>query len=144
MSFETDLLHDLGGYVAANGAGTYHRDGDGYAGADNPIYWDALPGAPDRATAMSLYPVDDDGTLSTVGVQFRFRGRRNNRADTKDLSASIDDILNGLERVTWAGVDVVRVWRQSGADLGPDGNNRQEITRTYYIQYTRATALRTD
>lgn len=145
MSFQTDLLHAIGAHLDAAGAATYNEAGTFYNVADNPLYWDLLPESPDRGTAMSIYfHGDDEGTLSLIGVQFRTRGRPNNRADTKNLSDGIDDALNGLERVVWAGADIIRVWRQSAANLGPDKNGRQEVTRNYYVQYTRGTALRRD
>lgn len=145
MSFQTELLHDIGVYLDSVGAATYNEAGTFYQQAENPLYWDLLPSDLDRATAMSIYPLGgDDGTLSTVAVQFRHRGRPNNRADTKHLSDAVESALNGLERVFWGGVEVIRVWRQSATVLGPDKNNRQEATQNYYIQYTRATNLRHD
>lgn len=145
MSFQNDFLTAICEYLNAQGVGTWEPNGTGYMTANNPIYWDVLPADPNVATAVSLYTVDDEaGTLSTTGLQLMFRGPPNNRTITKTNTDKAFEALHGLERVTWAGSEVVRVWRQSTASLGVDGNNRQETTSNFYIQHTRSTALRTD
>lgn len=144
-SFQTDLLTAICEYLHAQGVGAWHPSGTGYATANNPIYWDVLPADPNVATAASLYTVDDEpGTLSVTGLQLMFRGPPNNRTVVKMNTDKAFVALHGLERVTWAGSEVVRVWRQSTASLGVDGNNRQEATSNFYIQHVRSTPLRTD
>jgi hypothetical protein len=145
VSFETDLLTAIGEYLEAQGVGLYDLTGAGYSTAVNPIYWDTLPSTPDRGTAMTLYPLGPpNGTLHEIGLQLRIRGRPNNRVDTKTAADNADNALDGLERVQWAGVEIVHVWRQSGTSLGPDSNNRIEVTRNYYLQYSRETSHRSD
>lgn len=145
MSFQNNFLTAICQYLHAQGVGTWEPNGTGYATANNPLYWDALPASPDTATAVSLYMVDDEaGTLSVTGLQLMFRGPPNNRTVTKTNADKAFEALHDLERVTWGGSDVIRVWRQSTAALGVDGNNRQETTSNFYIQHTRSTPLRTD
>lgn len=145
MSFQTDFLTAICEYLNAQSVGTWHPTGTGYPTANNPIYWDVLPATPDTATAASLYTVDDEaGTLSITGLQLMFRGPPNNRTVTKTNADKAFEALHGLERVVWAGSEVIRVWRQSSASLGVDGNNRQEVVGNFYIQHTRSAALRID
>lgn len=141
MAFTVDLLESLGNLLATDGVGDYSPP---WLATDVAIVIDALPASPDRAIAMSLYPVSDSaGTDSTVGVQFRIRGNKDRRS-AKD---TIDALFNALHDRTHylIGITpVVRSWRQSGAYLGTDTSNRQEYTENYYLQITRSGTHRED
>lgn len=142
MPFETRLIHSLARHLATTtGALTYQGSG---AGA--PIHVDQLPTTPDHAVAVSLYPVDDNTghTTTTVGVQFRIRGRPNQRSDVKDTADLIHDTLHDWTGGDLDGIPVIRCWQQSGGTLPVDGNNRQHITRNYYLTLTRETRHRRD
>ncbi len=145
MSFQTDFLTAICEYLNAQGVATWNPTGAGYATANNPIYWDVLPAFPDTVTAASLYTVDDEaGPMTITGLQLISRGPPNNRTVTKTNTDKAFENLHGLERAVWAGSEVIRVWRQSSASLGVDGNNRQETSSNFYIQHTRFSPLRTD
>ncbi|GAA3289230.1 minor capsid protein [Arthrobacter citreus] len=143
MSFEIDLLTAVGQYLDAAGAGRWLTKGT-YAATDTAISIDELPITPDRGIAMSLYDVEDTaGTDSVVGLQLWIRGSKN-KASAKETKDAVFDALHNLQHVTWAGIPIVRIWRQSGANLGLDGNGRQEISQNYYLQLTRTGPNRTD
>ena len=144
MSFEIDLITAAGQYLAAKGAGRWLTSGT-YAATDVAISIDELPASPDRGIAMSLYDVEDTpGTDSVVGLQLWIRGAAKNKASAKETKDAVFDALHNLQDVTWAGIPIIRIWRQSGANLGTDGNGRQEISQNYYIQLTRTGTHRTD
>lgn len=143
MSFEIDLLTAVGQYLDAQGAGRWLTSGT-YKATDTAISIDELPTTPDRGIAMSLYDVEDSaGTDSVVGLQLWIRGSKN-KASAKETKDAVFDTLHDLQHVTWAGIPIVRIWRQSGANLGLDGNGRQEISQNYYLQLTRTGPNRTD
>ena len=144
MSFEVDLLTAAGQHLAAKGAGRWLTSGT-YAATDIAISIDDLPTTPDRGIAMSLYDVEDTpGTDSVVGLQLWIRGAAKNKASAKETKDAVFDALHNLQDVTWAGIPIVRIWRQSGANLGADGNGRQEISQNYYLQLTRTGPNRAD
>lgn len=143
MSFEIDLLTAAGQYLDSKGAGRWLTSGT-YKATDVAISIDELPTTPDRGIAMSLYDVEDTaGTDSVVGLQLWIRGSKN-KASAKETKDAVFDALHNLQDVTWAGIPIVRIWRQSGANLGLDGNGRQEISQNYYLQITRTGPNRTD
>ncbi|MCQ1951619.1 minor capsid protein [Arthrobacter sp. zg-Y859] len=143
MSFEIDLLTAVGEYLGAKGAGRWLATGT-YKATDVAITIDELPATPDRGIAMSLYDVEDTpGTDSVVGLQLWIRGAKN-KTSAKETKDAVFDALHNLQAVTWAGIPIVRIWRQSGANLGTDGNGRQEISQNYYIQLTRTGPNRAD
>ncbi|MGO4298469.1 minor capsid protein [Glutamicibacter sp. MCAF14] len=142
--FQTDfmtaiatLLHDLG-------IGTFRTSGT-YTSTETAISFDQLPPDPDRAIAIALYPVADEGTTDSIqGIQFRIRGPRNDRRFVKDTTDRIFDAFHDLKHTTWGTTPVVRVYRNSGANLPADANNRQEATQNYYAQITRSGTHRKD
>lgn len=145
MAFETTFLDALATLLHTEGAGTYKPTG-GYTAAEVGIYMDQLAATPDRGIAMALYPVDDNtGTTdATIGIQFRIRGRRGNRADVKNTRDAIYDVLDNRTHYDLGGTPVVRSWHQSGAALPPDDNDRQQSTANYYFQINRTSPHRRD
>lgn len=142
MGFTTDLITGIGKYLQAEGIGKWDPP---YASTDIPLSAYALPATPDRAVAITPYPVSDSGDTDSVSaVQFRARGTAGNRLNAADVMDAIFDKLHNLEHVTIGGIHIIRIWRQSQAYLGTDGNNRQEHTANYYIQHTRPGAHRED
>lgn len=139
MSFTKDLLFGVAEHLDAEGVGVW--DLAGYQDSDNGIFIDSLPTKPDTAIALAAYPVDDtggDGDV-TVGLQVRFRSAPGDRLNIKEVIDGCYDALQNLNGAEFGGIPVVRVWQQSGAPLGTDGNNRLEVSRNYYIQLTRDT-----
>lgn len=145
LGFEYRFLTALGEYLGSQTVGRWITTGT-YQATDTAISIDALPSTPDKAIAMTAYPVEDDGagTGTTLGVQFRIRGKPNDRLSDKDIMSRLFDALHGLTHHDLGGIPIIRVWRQSGAPLGPDGNNRQEHTQNYYFQLVRTGTHRED
>lgn len=142
MGFSTNLLAGLAELLDAAGVGTW---GGPFTPSDTAITVDALGATPDKGIALTLYDVEHDaGTDSVMGLQCRVRGTPNNRTAAKDILDAIFDTLHGLEHATIGGVPVVRIWWQSGANLGPDSANRPEHTANYYLQLTRTGTHRSD
>lgn len=142
MGFTVNLLTGLGELLAAAGVGKW---GGSFATTDTAIVVDSLGASPDKGVALTLYDVDDGPmTDSVVGLQCRVRGTPNNRAAAKDIIDSLFDTLHDLKNTEIGGIPVVRIWKQSGANLGPDSSNRPEHTVNFYIQLTRTGTHRTD
>jgi len=142
VGFEVTLLTAIGQYLETRGIGKWSTTP---GTLDTAITVDALAASPDRGIALTLYPVEDTGgTGSTVGLQVRFRGAAGNRSAVKNIADNVFDALHGLEHITWGGIPIIRVWRQSGAYLGTDANNRSESTANYYIECIRSGTNRSD
>lgn len=144
MGFQVDLLTGIGQLLDTAGVGKWLTAGT-YAADDVALTIDQLPSGHAQAVAMALYPVEDSaGTDSIVGVQFWVRGKPKDRLSSKNIADSLFDALHGIESTTIAGIPIIRVWRQSGANLGPDENDRQELSENYYVQLTRTGTHRSD
>lgn len=144
MGFQSTLLTAIGEFLDAESVGRWLTTGT-YLPNDTALVVDTLPTTPDKGIGMTLYPVTDSGgTDSVVGLQLIIRGSPGNRLTVKDITDRCFDALHDLQAVTFGGIPIVRVWRQSGAVLGPDGNNRQTVSENYYIQCTRTGAHRAD
>lgn len=142
MGFTVSLVTGIGELLHAAGVGKWNPP---FATTDTAIVVDALPSAPDRAIALTLYDVEHAGGTDTVmGLQCRVRGTPGNRTTAKDILDSLFTTLHDLEHVTIGGVPVVRIWWQSGSPLGTDTSNRQEYTANYYLQLTRSGTHRED
>ncbi len=142
MGFTVNLVTGLGELLDAAGVGSW---GGPWAAADTALVVDALPASPDKAVALTLYDVQDDATTdSIVGLQCRVRGSAGSRTDAKDILDVLFDTLHDLKNTTLGGAPIVRIWKQSGTNLGPDSANRPEHTANYYIQLTRTGSHRED
>jgi len=142
--FQTEFITALAQLMNDLGIGIFRTSGT-YTSTETAITIDQLPADPDRAIAIALYPVSDAGnTDSIVGIQLRIRGPRNDRRFVKDTTDRIFDSLHDLQQTTWGTTPVVRVYRNSGANLPADSNNRQEATQNYYAQITRSGTHRKD
>lgn len=135
-----ELLHteNVGRWIAKD-------SGQSFAATDTAIALDSLGASPDKGIALTLYDVEHTSmTDSVIGLQCRVRGTPNNRTAAKDILDAIFDTLHDLKNTEIGGAPVVRIWWQSGANLGPDSSNRPEHTANYYIQLTRTGARRED
>ena len=142
MGFTVNLLTGLGEYADAQNVGNW---GGPFIPTDTAIVIDSLGATPDKGIALTTYPVSDSGgTGSVIGVQFRVRGNPKDRTADKDILDRIFDTFHDLEHVTIGGVPIVRMWRQSGASLGPDSLNRPEHTANYYVEIIRSGTHRSD
>jgi len=142
--FRVRLLTAIGQYLGTAQVGRWMTSGT-YLSTDTAITLDVLPATPDKAIAMTLYPVSDStGTDTVIGLQLRIRGKPNDRISDKDIVDRAFDALHGVNGITLDGIPIVLIEHQSGAALGPDGNNRLEHTANYYITLTRTGPNRDD
>jgi hypothetical protein len=142
VGFEVTLLTAIGQHLESKGIGKWTG---APTSTDVALTIDALPATPDRAIAMSLYPVrDEGGTDSVVGLQLRFRGQAGNRSAVKNTIDQVFDALHGMNGTQLGGIPIVLIERRSGAYLGTDGNNRSEHTNNYYLTLTRTGTHRED
>lgn len=144
MGFQINLLTGVGELLDTAGVGRWLTSGT-YVATDVAITIDQLPTGHAQAVTMGFYPVEDSaGTDSIVGIQFWIRGSPKNRQSAKNIADGLFNALHGLESTNIAGIPIIRIWRQSGASLGMDGNDRQELTENYYFQLTRTGTHRSD
>ena len=140
--FRLSLLSSIGQYLQEKGVGRWTTP---WAATDTAISLDVYPSSPDKAIAMTLYPVaSPGGTDLVMGLQLRIRGKPGNRTEDKDILDKAEDALDGLNGITWAGVPIVLVKLTSGASLGVDANNRPDHSQNYYLTLTREGLNRTD
>jgi len=147
MGFTTNLLTGIAELLHAENVGRWIPQGSGqsFALTDTAIAIDSLGASPDKGIALTLYDVEHAATTDSVmGLQCRVRGNPKDRTAAKDILDRIFDTLHDLEHTTIGGVPVVRIWWQSGANLGPDTLNRPEHTANYYLQITRTGTHRED
>jgi hypothetical protein len=145
MGFEVQLLTGIGELLHRENVGRWLTTGS-FGPNDTQLSIDQLLPSPDKGIAISLYPVDDNtGTTdSTIGLQLLIRGSPGNKVSVKDIGDRAFDALHDLKNTEIGGVPIIRIWRQSGANLGADASNRQESSQNYYIQLTRTGAHRAD
>ncbi|MBQ0974565.1 hypothetical protein KBZ00_26055 [Streptomyces sp. RK31] len=139
MSHETDLLRGVAELLDTQGVGTYDETGPLPAGSTG-IVLGRLPDGPDRALALTTYPVgDDDSTDSITGVQVRIRAGTN-PLDVLDLSDAVFNALHNRRSWTARGVRVEISWRNSEAWIGQDQQGRMERSANYYVRTVRSGA----
>ncbi|MDQ5861562.1 MAG: minor capsid protein [Actinomycetota bacterium] len=142
MGVTVNFLTGMGQYLEAQNVADFTSP---WGVNDTAVTIDALPASPDKAVAMTVYPVSfDAGTDAVMGLQFRVRGSPGNRVAAKDILDRLLDVLDQLQHTTIGGIPIVRMWHQSGAYLGTDTNNRPEHTANFYIQHTRTGTHRND
>jgi len=139
------LLTGLAEHLAANGVGAWRPNGPSYTANEVGIVIRAIPATPDRIITLAAYPVNAGlpGLADiTTGVQIRCRGTVDPRV-VEDVGDAAFDLLDGATGLTWGGIPVVQVYRQSYAPLGSDGNGRWESSHNYYVDAMRPTVNRT-
>lgn len=145
MGFETNLLEGIAQLIEDAGIGVWKATGV-YTTSETGIVIDTVPASPDKIITLSDYPVSDDPTLSdsVIGVQVRTRLGGQNPSLVKDLDGAIFSFLHGMPAQTMAnGVHIVSCFRNSGASLGQDANNRWMRSSNYYVTVHRPSTNRT-
>lgn len=138
------LLTGLAEHLQAAGIGVWRASGV-YQASEVGIVIRGIPTSPDRIITLAPYVVAGPAGLADVtqGVQIRVRGTKDPRV-AEDLADSIFDALDSAHGLTWSGVPIVQVYRQSYAALGADANGRWETSSNYYVEAMRPTSNRTD
>lgn len=143
--FSTKLLQGIAAHLADRVPNLAWSATDPYPAAAVGIYVGSMPASPDRAVALTAYPVEDNPALTDdiTGIQVRSRGTQDPRVAT-DLDDAIFEVLQGATGLTLGGVYVTQLWRNSGGPMGADANRRHEMSSNYYAHTNRPTAHRTD
>lgn len=137
MSATRDLLNGLAGELSPIGSTPP------VAAGGTGIFAKALPTSPDRAVALNAYASVDEAkvALSTIRVQFWFRGKPNDPLDVDDLADSAFAILQGLEDRTYGSVHLVQCNRVSSSQMGADESKRSERADNYEIDLDMPTTV---
>ncbi|WP_309029141.1 minor capsid protein [Streptomyces alfalfae] len=136
MGYTGDLLGGVAALMQSAGLAVFRPSGT-YTPTELGITFGALPSTPNRAIAITAYPVEDTSFSDAVtALQIRIRGERDPRP-VDDLADDLFDLLHGREQEWIGGVYVALIWRQSQAPLGPDEAGRMELAANYYARTTR-------
>jgi hypothetical protein len=129
MSITRDLLVGLATELSAAGVLTYAND------STTQIFLKQLPTSPDRCLAITSYATSDEAkiTLSSMRIQFWFRGTPNDSVDVDDLADAAFNVLQGMENRTYGSVHLVQCNRVSSSPLGLDENKRAERSDNYEV-----------
>jgi len=127
VSITSDLLSGLAADLQAQGLATYT------GGSGGNVFFKQLPATPDRAVAVTAYAAQDDPAqnLSTIRVQFYFRGATDDAMDVDDLADSVFMWLQGLQHRDYGTVHVAEALRISAIQLGADARKRNERSDNY-------------
>ena len=88
-----------------------------------------LPASPDEGIAITVYLAEDDLMVATRRVQFWFRGKPRDPFGPDRLAQDVYQVMRGRHHDG----QVSRIWRDSIAVLGIDGNGRDERSDNYTI-----------
>ncbi|OKI47234.1 minor capsid protein [Micromonospora sp. CB01531] len=137
------LLTGLAEHIAAAGIAAWRPTGS-YQATEVGIIIRGIPPNPDRLITLAPYPVASTPGEADVtqGVQIRLRGTQDPRV-VEDLGDGLFDLLDSATGLTWSGIPIVQVYRQSYAALGADSNGRWEASHNYYFEAMRPTQHRT-
>lgn len=131
----SDLLRGLAQYLADAGIGVVYSSTVPYQPWDTGVFFKALPTGPDRAVAVTAYSAIDEPkiSLTSVRVQFWFRGKVNDSLDVDDLGDAVFSAVQGLEHRQFGTAHVVQALRVSSIQLGADGSKRSERSDNYQL-----------
>ncbi|HEY8985674.1 MAG TPA: minor capsid protein [Streptomyces sp.] len=136
MSYTSSLLDGIGALLDAAGIGTFDPD-HVFVEGETGIFRGVMPDTPERAIAMTAYPVEDtDLTDAITGVQFRMRAGRDPDA-IDDLADALFDALHNRQHYQVGGIHISLSWRQSQAWIGQDAHGRMELTSNFYFRTVR-------
>ncbi|MFD4788799.1 minor capsid protein [Streptomyces sp. NPDC058459] len=136
--YTSSLLDGIAGLLAEADIGVWRPDSvlqDGEVG----IFRATMPDSPDRALALTAYPVTDDDTANAItGVQVRMRAGPDGVDAIDDMADVVFDVLHNRRHFEVGGVHVALSWRNSQGWIGQDSQGRMELTANYYFRTTRS------
>lgn len=136
MGHTSQLLEGLAALMESAGLGVYRPDGV-YQAGETGIFLHRLPETPDRAYALTPYPVEDTDLTDVIdGMQIRMRAGPD-PLEVSDMADTVRDLLHNRRGDTFGSVRIALMWRQSQAPMGQDTHGREELTANYYIRSTR-------
>lgn len=93
------------------------------------VFMSKMPAAPDKAIVITWYPVALD---NTEGLQVRVRGLSKVTTSAEDWAHDVKNALHGLEGQQWGDTELSLLYLQSGARIGFDGAERDEVSLNFY------------
>ena len=137
MSYTASLLDGIASLLNEADVGVFRPDGV-IEDDETGIFRAVMPDQPDRAIALTAYPVQDDDTTDAItGVQIRMRAGRDPDA-LDNIQDAVFDALHNRRSYRLNGVYIALSYRQSQAWIGQDTHGRMELTANYYFRTTRA------
>jgi len=135
--YTSSLLDGIAGLLEGVGVGLFRPD-TVIADPDTGIFRGVMPDTPERALALTAYPVEDsDLTDAITGVQFRMRAGRDPDA-IDDMADAVWNALHNRRHYDCGSVRVTLSWRQSQAWIGQDAQGRMELTSNFYFRTVRS------
>lgn len=137
MSYTNSLLNGIAQLLDDAEAGTFD-DTRVLTADETGIFRAVMPDQPDRAIAITDYPVEDtDLTDAITGVQFRLRAGRDPDA-IGDMQDVVFNTFHNRRHYEINGVHIALSWRQSQAWIGQDAHGRMELAANYYFRTARS------
>jgi len=136
MSFTSDLLTGLAGYLAGAGIGVTYRASTPYVATETAVVLTGqYPTSPDRCVVLNAYAATDEPkvALSKIRVELALRGVPNDSLDVHDLGDAIFTVLQGAEDLTFGTAHVVQALRVISASGGVDANKRSMRSDSYSL-----------
>ncbi len=141
--YNSKLMTGLAQLIEDEGLGTFATSGT-YPPDVWGLFIGLTPDQPDRACSLMSYPVaDTDLTVVITGVQFRLRGTRDPR-EVENMSDALYDLLHNRSHYVVNGIHIELSWRQSGAWMGQDANQRVERVENFYLHADRSAPSKID
>lgn len=143
MSATNQLFDGLADVLVAASVGVRLMSGT-FQSTDTAIVMQVLPQAPDKAIAITIYPVTDDPTLSdsVAGVQIMARAGGSDPRATNDLTDAVFDAFQNLTKALSSGIVVQQITRKSATPLPKDDQQRWVRSENYYVKFWRPSAYR--
>lgn len=141
--YNSKLMTGLAQLIEAEGLAVFAT-----AGVYSPDSWALFigltPDQPDRAVTIMSYPVEDtDLAVVITGVQFRLRAGRDPR-EVENMSDALYDLFHNRSHFVANGIHIELSWRQSGAWMGQDANQRVERVENFYLHADRSAPSKID
>ena len=141
--YNSKLLTGLAQLLETEGLGVFATSGT-YDAGEWGIFLGLTPDQPDQAITLMSYPVEDTDLVTVItGVQFRFRGTRDPRI-VENQSDAVYDLLHNRSHFVVNGIHIELSWRQSGAWMGQDANQRVERVENFYLHADRSAPSKID
>jgi len=93
------------------------------------VFISKMPSLPDKVLVITWYPV---AAGNTEGLQVRVRGAARSNVSAEDWAAQVRDTLHGLTGQQWGGTQLAVLAFQSGARIGFDSGDRDEVALNFY------------
>lgn len=137
MTYTNSLLNGIAQLLEDSDIGIFD-DSRVFTPGETGIFRAVMPDQPDRAIAITDYPVEDtDLTDAITAVQVRMRAGRDPDA-IGDMQDVVFNTFHNRQHYDCGGIHVALSWRQSQAWIGQDAHGRMELTSNYYFRTVRS------